>query len=159
LADVKTFFAGYRRDTELNADNIAKAGVRAMILNLVYREKFDASLFSSHFPGNEPHIDHIYPRARLKPFGLDSDEINHLGNFRFVGATDNIRKRAELPDAHFLRMKQGGVPVERHLLVQPWASDPSHLKLDVASYRSFRDARFAAILKIAQGIVDPEVTP
>jgi hypothetical protein len=159
LADVKTFFAGYRRDTELNADNIAKAGVRAMILNLVYREKFDASLFNSHFPGNEPHVDHIYPRARLKPLGLDSDEINHLGNFRLVGAKDNIRKRAELPDAHFNRMKQGGVPVERHLLVEPWAGNPASLKLDVKSYRDFRDARFAAIVKIAQGIVDAEVAP
>jgi hypothetical protein len=159
LVDVKMFFAGYQRDTELNADNIAKAGVRAMILNLVYREKFDASLFNSHFPGNEPHVDHIYPRARLKPLGLDSDEINHLGNFRLVGAKDNIRKRAELPDAHFNRMKQGGVPVERHLLVEPWAGNPASLKLDVKSYRDFRDARFAAIVKIAQGIVDAEVAP
>lgn len=156
LADVKTFFQGYRRDTELTTTNIAGSRVRAMILHLVYREKFDASLYQSHFPGNAPHVDHIYPRARLQPFGLNSDEINHLGNFRFVGAQDNIRKRAETPDSHFTRMKQGGVPVERHLLADPWAKDPSKLALDVATYRAFRDARLDAIMKIAQQIVDPE---
>jgi hypothetical protein len=127
-----------------------------MVLNLVYREKFDASLFESQFPGNAPHIDHIYPRARLKPLGLTSEDINHLGNFRFVGAKDNIRKRAEHPDAHFTRMKNDHVPVEKHLLAEPWASDPSLLTLDVPTYTDFREARLAAILAIVQRIVNPE---
>jgi hypothetical protein len=158
LAEVKTFFQNYRRENELTPENIGGSRIRGMILNLVYREKFDTTLFDSHFSGNEPHIDHIYPRARLKPLALGSDEINHLGNFRFVGAKDNIRKRAEPPDGHFKRMKAAGVPVERHLLVEPWASDPGKLTLDVASYRAFRDARFTAILGIAKRIVDPETT-
>jgi Protein of unknown function DUF262 len=157
IADVKAFFQNYRRETELAQANIAGSRIRSMILNLVYREKFDTTLFNSHFSGNEPHIDHIYPRARLKPLGLASEEINHLGNFRFVGAKDNIRKKAEPPDSHFVRMKAAGVPVERHLLAEPWASDPVKLKLDVSSYRSFRDARLTEILKIARRIVDPEV--
>jgi hypothetical protein len=156
LEEIKTFFAGYRRDVELTADNISGARIRAMVLNLVYREKFDASLFESQFPGNAPHIDHIYPRARLKPLGLASDEINHLGNFRFVGAKDNIRKRAEPPDAHFSRMKNDRVPVDKHLLAEPWASNPSLLTLDVSTYGRFRDDRFAAILAIARRIVNPE---
>jgi Protein of unknown function DUF262 len=158
LADVKLFFQNYRRETELTPTNIGGSRIRSMILSLVYREKFDTTLFNSHFSGNEPHIDHIYPRARLKPLGLATEEINHLGNFRFVGAKDNIRKKAEPPDGHFVRMKAAGVPVERHLLAEPWASDPAQLKLDVQSYRSFRDARFTEILKIARKIVDPEVT-
>lgn len=156
LEEVKSFFAGYRRDVELSAANIGGSRVRAMILNLVYREKFDASLFDSHFPGNEPHIDHIYPRARLKPLGVVGDELNHLGNFRFVGARDNIRKRAEHPGAYFSRLKKEAVPVERHLLAEPWASDPSTMTLDVPTYTKFRDARFAAILAIVRRIVDPE---
>ena len=156
LEEIKTFFAGYRRDVELTAENIGGSRGRAMVLNLVYREKFDASLFESQFSGNAPHIDHIYPRARLKPLGLTGDEINHLGNFRFVGAKDNIRKRAEHPDAHFTRMKKSQVPVEKHLLAEPWASDPSLLKLDVTTYAKFREARLAAILGIAQRIVNPE---
>jgi hypothetical protein len=156
LEEIKTFFVGYRRDVELTADNVAGSRVRAMVLNLVYRESFAASLFESQFPGNAPHIDHIYPRARLKPLGIPSDAINHLGNFRFVGAKDNIRKRAEHPDAHFMRMKNDHVPVEKHLLAEPWATDPSRLTLDVPTYTEFREARLNAILGIAQRIVNPE---
>jgi len=157
LEEIKEFFAGYRRDVELSADNIGGSRIRSMILNLVYREKFDASLFDSQFPGNAPHIDHIYPRARLKPLGLSSDEINHLGNFRIVGARDNIRKRAEHPHSHFARMKADGVPVHKHLLAEPWASRPEQLTLDADTYAGFRQARFNKILSIAQNIVNPEL--
>lgn len=156
LEDIKAFFAGYRRDVELTADNIVNPRLRAMILNLIYREKFDTSLFQSQFPGNEPHIDHIYPRARLKPLGLSGAEINHLGNFRYVGARDNIRKRAEAPDGHFARMKKAGVPVAKHLLVEPWMSKPEALKLDPKVYEQFRERRLEEILRIAQRIVNPE---
>lgn len=156
LEEIKTFFHGYRRDVELDENNVGGSRVRAMVLNLVYREKFDSSLFESHFSGNAPHIDHIYPRARLKPLGLSGDQINHLGNFRFVGAKDNIRKRAEPPGAHFARMKKDQVPIEKHILVEPWASDPSKMTLDIATYNKFREARLKAILKIAQRIVNPE---
>ncbi|MDO8774054.1 MAG: DUF262 domain-containing protein [Burkholderiaceae bacterium] len=156
LEEIKTFFVGYRRDVELTEGNIGGSRVRAMVLNLVYREKFDASLFQSQFPGNAPHVDHIYPRARLKELGLSGDDINHLGNFRFVGAKDNIRKRAEHPGAHFTRMKTGKVPVEKHLLAEPWASDPTKLALDIDTYLKFRDSRASAILTIAQQIVNPE---
>jgi hypothetical protein len=157
LEDIKAFFAGYRRDVDLTAENVGGSRIRSMILNLVYREKFDASLYESQFPGNAPHIDHIYPRARLKPLGLSSDEINHLGNFRFVGATDNIRKRAEHPDSHFCRMKDANVPVHKHLLVEPWASHPEKLTLDPDTYAAFCEARFNAVLSIAQKIVNPEL--
>ena len=120
----------------------------------MYREKFDASPYETHSAGNAPHIDHIYPRAKLNPLGLRGDEVNHLGNFRFVGAKDNIRKRAA---SHFSRIKIAGVPVEKYLLEEPWASDPARLTLDVAAYTAFRDARFTAILNIAKKIVNPEV--
>lgn len=159
LEEIKSFFAGYRRDVELTPANVGGSRVRAMLLNLVYREKFGTSLFESHFSGNAPHIDHIYPRARLKPLGLSGDEINHLGNFRFVGAKDNIRKRAEHPGAHFTRMKNDNVPVEKHLLAEPWSSDPGRMTLDVPTYNKFRDARFDAILAIAQRLVNPEIRP
>jgi hypothetical protein len=156
LEEIKLFFAGYKRDTSLTAENMGATRVRAMILNLVYREKFDSSLFESQFSGNAPHVDHIYPRARLKPLGLSSAEINNMGNFRFVGAKDNIRKRAEHPDAHFVRMKNNGIQVSKHLLVEPWASDPSKLILDIPTYTRFREERFKCILEIAKSIVNPE---
>jgi hypothetical protein len=40
LEEIKAFFTGYRRDVELTDRNIGGSRVRAMVLNLVYREKF-----------------------------------------------------------------------------------------------------------------------
>jgi hypothetical protein len=157
LEDIKTFFAGYRRDVEIKAENIMAPRIRAMVLNIVYREKFDTSLFKSQFTGNSPHIDHIYPKARLKEIGLVGEDVNHLGNFRYLGAKDNIRKRAEHPDSYFTRMKKNGVPVEKHLLAEPWASEPHKLALEKQTYIAFRDSRAAAVLDIAQRIVNPEL--
>jgi hypothetical protein len=156
LEEIKIFFKGNKRDVETTEDNISGARVRAMILNLVYQEKFGASLFNSQFPGNYPNIDHIYPRSLLKSLGLKSDEINHLGNFRLVGSTDNKRKRAENPAAHFSRMLEARVPVADHLLAEPWASRPELMRLDFSTYEKFCKARTTEILKLAKQIVDPE---
>jgi hypothetical protein len=156
LEEIKSFFKGYKRDVETSEENISGSRVRAMILNLVYREKFGASLFNSQFPGNYPNIDHIYPRSRLKSLGLRGDDINHLGNFRLVGASDNKRKRAENPDAHFSRMRDARVPVRDHLLAEPWASRPELMHLDLPTYRDFCTARAAEIFKMTKLIVDPE---
>ena len=49
--------------------------------------------------------------------GCGTSEINDIGNLRFVGATDNIRKRAELPESYFTRLKKAGIPIDKHLLV------------------------------------------
>jgi hypothetical protein len=54
-------------------------------------------------------------------------------------------------------MKADHVPVEKHLLAEPWASDPSKMTLDVPTYLKFRDARFHEVLRIAQRIVNPEL--
>lgn len=55
-------------------------------------------------------------------------------------------------------MKKASVPVERHLLAEPWTSDPSRMTLDVPTHLEFRDARKRAVLDIAQRIVNPEGT-
>jgi hypothetical protein len=116
------------------------------------------SPFDVAFKGNEPHIDHIYPRHALSTkLGLPSYEINHLGNYRFVGRTDNIRKRAELPDSYFGRLKNAGVDVSRHLLLQDVSPDPSLLAFDETTYKKFRDARFERIWEQAQRAVNPEL--
>ena len=74
-----------------------------------------------------------------------SSEVNHLGNYRFVGATDNIRKRGELPASYFSRLMYAGVDIRKHLLLDDFSVDPSQLKFDVDTYREFRDRRLAAI--------------
>src|SRR5262249_27624504 len=108
--------------------------------------------------GNEPHIDHIYPQSPLRTqLKLPTAEINHIGNYRFVGATDNIRKRAELPASYFNRLKQQGVNVENHLLLKQESDDPSLLKFDVPTYQQFRDARLKAVFAVAERIVNPEL--
>jgi hypothetical protein len=88
---------------------------------------------------------------------LISSDINHLGNFRFVGATDNIRKRSEMPASYFARLKCAGVDIEKHLLLKSFADDPSKLKFDVGEYETFRDKRFDRIWKIVSAAVNPEV--
>lgn len=155
---VKAIFAGRGRAVELSEDAILGARERLMVLNIVYQEKFDATLFASEFPANEPHVDHIYPKSKLRrELELESLEINHLGNFRLVGASDNIKKGRKYPDEYFGLLKAGGCPVERHLLVDPWASNPAKLTFTSAGYRKFRDARFAALLEIVRSVVDPEI--
>jgi hypothetical protein len=106
------------------------------------------------------HADHIYPQSMLRTkLGLLSADINHLGNFRFVGATDNIRKHAELPASYFARLKAGGIDIEKHLLLEDIADDPSRLKFDLPTYLDFRDRRFERMWEILRATVDPEAKP
>lgn len=83
--------------------------------------------------------------------------MNTLGNYRFVGATDNIRKRAELPDSYFGRLKSYGAPIEKHLLLDEFAEDTKKLVFDVTTYRSFRDCRLQRIWEICSRTVNPEL--
>ena len=74
-----------------------------------------------------------------------------------LGATDNMRKRAELPAEYFLRLKKAGVDIEKHLIVEDYADDPTKLKFDVPTYVDFRDRSPQAIFEICERVVNPEV--
>lgn len=162
LATIKnTMSSAYGVSASIGADHILSSRVRGLILNLVYVETNSASPFNVAYKENEPHIDHIYPRSQLAKLKngneaplLNSAEINHIGNFRYVGASDNKRKRAELPDKYFTRLKTGGVDVLRHLLVANFAQAPETLTFDAPAYATFRDARAAEILRIAERVVN-----
>jgi hypothetical protein len=158
LKDVMEFFRESRRsETELRLEHLANMRLRFIVLNLIYVERFGASPFNVCFKGNEPHVDHIYPQSQLKKaLNLTTEEINHIGNYRFVGATDNIRKSAELPDSFFGRLKAKGVNVENHLLLPEFASNPAKLKFDMATYHDFRDRRLKKVFEIADLVVNPE---
>ncbi len=107
--------------------------------------------------GNDPHVDHIYPQHALRTkLNLISSDINHLGNFRFVGATDNIRKRGEMPAIYFARLKNVGVDIAKHLLLDDVAREPARLQFNAETYKDFRDRRFARIWEIVSAAVNPE---
>lgn len=155
---IKDYFIGRGYPTELAKGHLAQTRLRFLLLNLVYVDQMGASPFDVKSKGNEPHIDHIYPRHALHThLGLPGGEINTLGNYRFVGATDNIRKRAELPASYFGRLKTAGAPIEKHLLLDEFAADTDKLVFDVATYRSFRDQRAQRIWEISGRTVNPEL--
>ena len=156
IQEVKTFIRR-RAPVELEPDQMSMRD-RYILLNLVYVEAHGSSPFDVRYKGNEPQVDHIYPQSSLRSqLGLTTDEINHLGNYRYVGATDNIRKRAEKPDSYFARLKAQGVPIEKHLLLPEHSKDPAKLRWSEADYRSFRDQRFEKIYEIVRKVVDAEL--
>jgi predicted nucleotidyltransferase len=157
LEDIKTAFSN-RYSTNLTLSHLAESRIRTILLGLLYAEKFGNSPFDVRFKGNEPHVDHIYPQSPLRTkLGLASSEINDIGNFRLIGASDNIRKRAELPGDYFARLKKAGVPIENHLLLPEFSAEPALLKFDASTYSDFRTRRRAAIFQILKRAIDPEV--
>ena len=141
------------RESHLNETRL-----RFILLNLIYVDQMGGSPFDVKFKGNEPHVDHIYPKSMLRSrLDLTSAEINHLGNFRFVGQTDNIRKRAELPASYFVRLKASGVDLSKHLLLDDVSRDPQRLSFDLIAYTTFRDRRFARMKEILMATVNPEI--
>jgi hypothetical protein len=157
LDGIKNYFRLRGNRTELAKMQITETRLRFILLNLVYVDRMGSSPFDIKYKGNEPHVDHIYPRhALLTKLGLPSSDVNHLGNFRFVGATDNIRKRAELPASYFARLRSSGVDISKHLLLDDFSADPAKLAFDEPTYRVFRDRRLDAIWQIANAITNPE---
>lgn len=160
ISAIKTYFKTSRgAQTELSGDHLVDTRLRPLLLNVVYYDKWGASPFDVAFKGNEPHVDHIYPQYMLRSrLGCSSAEINDIGNLRFFGATDNIRKRAELPASYFTRLKAQGVPIDRHLLVEEFATEPSKLAFDKPTFDRFRALRREGIWNSLRRVVDPEVT-
>lgn len=157
VQEVMEYFKGRGSQVELRRHHLVENRLRFILLNLLYVDQMGASPFDVKYKGNEPHVDHIYPRhASLTKLGLPSLEVNHLGNYRFIGATDNIRKRGELPESYFKRLKKAGIDISKHLLLKDVSADPVKLVFDVETYRSFRDRRLDEIWRIAEAIVNPE---
>lgn len=158
LGEVKDYFRKRGSATELHRNHLKEARLRSILLNLIYVDQMGASPFDVKFKGNDPHVDHIYPQSMLRTkLGLYSADINHLGNFRFVGATDNIRKRAELPASYFSRLKKAGMDIGKHLLLEDVTKDPSKLQFDLKGYTAFRDRRFERMWEILSATVNSEM--
>ncbi|HWN08673.1 MAG TPA: DUF262 domain-containing protein [Pyrinomonadaceae bacterium] len=157
LDEIKDYVrSGRKSDVDLQRAHLSQSRLRSILLNLLYVEKMGKTPFNVKFKGNEPHIDHIYPQSPLrKQLSLASVEINDIGNFRFIGASDNLRKRAELPASYFGRLKTAGIDIEKHLLLPDVSLDPSKLVFDAPTYASFRDRRHDEIWNIANRVVNP----
>lgn len=156
LLEIMTYFEKNRRaDVRLDPAKGIDMRLRYIVLNLIYVERFGSSPFNVRYTGNEPHIDHIYPKSELYKMGLATQDINHVGNYRFVGAAENIRKRAEHPDSYFSRLMKDGVHIEHHLLCPNESHNPSLMKMEESIYKSFRDRRASLVFDIVRKVVDP----
>lgn len=161
MEDVKSYFRLSRgQETEIKIEHLDDIRLRFIILNLIYVVRFSGSPFNVQFKGNEPHVDHIYPQSALRrTLGLATGEINTLGNYRLLGATDNLRKRAELPAEYFRRLKNASVDIEKHLILKEFSDDPARLTFDIPTYTIFRNRRIQAIFEICERVVNPELQP
>jgi hypothetical protein len=160
LGDVKDYFRKRGNAIELQRRHLNETRLRFILLNLIYVDQMGSSPFDVKFKGNDPHVDHIYPQSMLRSkLDLLSADINNLGNLRFVGSTDNIRKRAELPASYFARLKSSGVDISKHLLLEGFSKDPTKLSFDLESYVAFRDRRLERMWEILAATVNPEVKP
>jgi hypothetical protein len=159
LEEIKDYFSSSRGlATELSRSHLDENRLKSIILNIVYIDRFGASPFNVAFRGNEPHVDHIYPQYMLRSrLSKGSAEINQIGNLRLFGATDNIRKRAELPASYFVRLQAHGVPVEKHLLVPEFGRNPDRLSFDSETFDRFCAARREEIWESLRRVVDPEI--
>jgi len=155
LEDIVAYFKRRGFQTEISDANLSDNRMRALLLSIVYVDRSGTSPFNVRFKGNEPHVDHIYPQSMLRNhLGQLSAQINDIGNLRYVGATDNIRKRAELPADYFGRLKRDGIDLARHLLVQEFADTPAQMKFDLPTFTAFRERRRAEIRRTLRRVVD-----
>jgi hypothetical protein len=158
LKEIKEYFTSRGYDVEFAPSHLEDMRLRYIILNLVYVSRFGTSPFDVVYEGNEPQIDHIYPQSSLRSqLGLPTSEINHIGNYRFIGAKENLRKRAELPTSYFGRLKAEGVDISRHLLLTDMSADPAKLLFDKTTYADFRTRRLAEIFKISEAVINAEL--
>lgn len=159
MASIATYFETNRKNkVRFDRDTLADHSHRFFLLHLLYVETQGQSAFNVALKNNAPHVDHIFPKSKLQkpPFTLNSWEINHIGNYRFVGATDNIRKRAEEPASYFTNLKKSNVNVSRHLLIPAYSSDPSKLLMTPEVYNDFRTKRLEEMYKILEPIINFE---
>ena len=153
LGDIANYFSSNRKhNIKFDKAVLLDHSLRFFFLHILYVEMNGSSAFNVTLKNNAPHIDHIYPKSKLgkDPFNLMTPDINHIGNYRFVGGTDNIRKRAEIPSSYFSKLKADGVDISRHLLVDEYVSDPAKLGMNLSDYKNFRDKRTQAIFDIIE---------
>ena len=161
----KVFSEEIKRPVDVLMKDLNTKSRRSIVLNLAYVVANSSSPFKVASKSNKPDADHIYPKKLLRtifaseapemPEKAILDEINHIGNFRLIGATENRKRKDTPPDLYFGKMKEGGHDIIRHLLVEPYCSDPAALAPNLSTYRAFRDARAAKMLEMINSSISP----
>jgi 5-methylcytosine-specific restriction endonuclease McrA len=112
----------------------------ALALNLVQGH----SGSQTHYVGNEPQIDHIFPRSVLRDKGFREDEINHFANFWVLSKGKNQNKSNRHPAKYFEDVPDA--EVKRALMRRDL--------LDYRRYRTFLQERSVAILECVRKRLD-----
>jgi hypothetical protein len=155
LQAVVDYFGRRSYPIQVGDGHLTDNRLRSILLSIVYVDRWGTSPFNVRFKGNEPHVDHIYPQSMLRRrLGQVSAQINDIGNLRYVGATDNIRKRAELPADYFVRLKRDHVDVAKHLLVDEFTEYPERMVFDEPTFLKFRELRREEIRRTLKRVVD-----
>ena len=71
------------------------------------------------YKGNEPQVDHIFPRSELRKEGFDESEINHFANFWILAKNKNQNKTNDLPSDYFADVHESVMKkalIDRNLL-------------------------------------------
>lgn len=66
LKEIKAYFWNRGNIVELLSQHLHETRLRFILLNLVYVDQMGVSPFDVKFKGNDPHVDHIYPKSMLK---------------------------------------------------------------------------------------------
>jgi hypothetical protein len=130
----------------------AQPGLRGAVGHLALRRALQ---------GNEPQVDPHLP-AITAPLAVAANERGgeRHRQLRFLGATDNARKRAELP-GQLLRPPEGGAgrcraaPHGGGVRGRPDGASRS----TCPTFNAFREARREAIWRVAKRVVDLEDAP
>ncbi len=155
LQAVADYFGRRSYPIQVGDGHLTDNRLRSILLSIVYVDRWGTSPFNVRFKGNEPHVDHIYPQSMLRrTLGQVSAQINDIGNLRYVGATDNIRKRAELPADYFVRLKRDHVDVAKHLLVSEFSEYPERMVFDEPTFFKFCELRREEIRRTLKRVVD-----
>lgn len=157
IREIKEHFDGERLATELRLEDLATKRLHKSLLSIVYVARNGVSPFDVASSNNSPEVDHIYPKALLKKLDLPKEDIDDIGNLRFVGRSEHRPKGAKTP-SEFFADSVTKEDRERHLLVREYVDDPSRLKPNKSSYARFRMLRSKSIWRIVSAVVNAELS-
>jgi 5-methylcytosine-specific restriction endonuclease McrA len=131
LEQLVSWIKYWERITEFGEDLVR--GNHRLALHILQRNTGT----KTHFAGNAPEIDHIFPRATLRSQGTDPAKIEHFANYWILAKGKNGNKSDKHPADYFKDVSNE--ELKRALIYRKL--------LDYRRYTTFLKKRSAAILK------------